>query len=239
MSRIRGTFRQSSNIEPSLEAPLDARLVVDFYADLTDIDTWKDDNNNVWLYDGIMVSVVVDPDTNNNGLWQLSNKENFTNPSSWVKITGAGGTILPDQTGQSGKVLGTDGLNTSWVTQTGGSDDQNASEVPYDNSSSELIATNVQNAIDEIDSNNDLYKYKSGRLTQLDFSSASPADTQKATITFTTPFDNTDYAISFVGEEPYFFSFSNKNTNSITIDLNTSQSPSGEIVWIATPFINV
>lgn len=33
----------------------------------------------------------------------------------------AGGVSLPSQTGNSGKVLGTDGTNTSWVTQSGGS----------------------------------------------------------------------------------------------------------------------
>ncbi|TDQ30830.1 hypothetical protein CLV82_1526 [Zeaxanthinibacter enoshimensis] len=53
--------------------------------------------------------------------------------------------------GAGGQVLSTDGAgNYSWINDNGGTDDQTATEVTYDNTASGLLAGNTQDAIDEI-----------------------------------------------------------------------------------------
>jgi hypothetical protein len=215
MSRQRGTFETSINQEPTIEAPLDAREVVSLYDDLFLPATWRDQNGNPWLYNGLLVSIATDPLESNNGIWQLRDKDNYTLAGSWVKISGGGG---------------------------GGTDDQTAAEVSYSNTASGLSATNVQDAVDELNIDigsieND--KYKSGRLLNTDFSSTGPNDTYKATITFNTAFVDTNYSLSFVGNEPYLFSYGSKTISSVVVDLNTAQTPIGEILWVATPYLNI
>ena len=51
MSRIQGTLKLSSNIEPQVGAPLDARTVVDTKSELTR------EGNYEYSYVGMMVSV--------------------------------------------------------------------------------------------------------------------------------------------------------------------------------------
>ena len=86
MSRNRGTLFTSSNFEPIVKAPLDARQKVQYYSDLTDPAAWEDFNGNVWLYKGCLVLVTDDPSS---GLWWLNDPDNYTLASSWVQVIAA------------------------------------------------------------------------------------------------------------------------------------------------------
>ncbi len=80
MGRDRGTFVMPGNTELKQEAPYDARLVVERYSDLTNPETWKDENGRVWLYDGMVVSVL---ESSSRGLYILTDKTKYTSSSSW------------------------------------------------------------------------------------------------------------------------------------------------------------
>jgi len=109
MGRNKGTFNFSSTFEVLNKAPLDARLVVDIKADLIDPSTWRDAVDLVWLFDGIVVSVVSDPSTDNNGLYFLTEVSTYTNYNSWTKI---GGTVpTPTILTYDGSIIG-DGATT-------------------------------------------------------------------------------------------------------------------------------
>jgi hypothetical protein len=86
MSRNKGTFNFSANFEVLAKAPLDARLVVDRKENLITPSIWQDASNNVWLYKGIVVSVVSDPSTQNNGLYFLLDETQYTDYNFWLKI---------------------------------------------------------------------------------------------------------------------------------------------------------
>jgi hypothetical protein len=92
MARNRGSFNFAANFEVLAKAPLDARLVVDTKANLIDSNIWEDANTNVWLYKGIVVSVVSDPSPSNNGLYFLTDETDYQNPNAWIKIE-SGSTI--------------------------------------------------------------------------------------------------------------------------------------------------
>jgi hypothetical protein len=98
MGRNKGTFNFAANFEVLTKAPLDARLVVDTKANLISPAIWQDPGTNVWLYKGIVVSVVSDPSTENNGLYFLTDETTYTNYSSWVKVNG---TVPSDPSGTS------------------------------------------------------------------------------------------------------------------------------------------
>jgi len=91
MSRARGTFNISSNLEPHIKAPLDARQVVDTVAKLIDPSTWLDKNGNVWLYNGVIVGVAND-DASLNGIYILLDAANYNLAGSWVQSSGGGGS---------------------------------------------------------------------------------------------------------------------------------------------------
>jgi len=91
MSRNKGTFNFSANFEPLLKAPLDARQVVGTFADLTDPSTWKDADELVWLYNGLIVGVGNDADPSLNGAYFLKDADNYTNALSWSKLGGGDG----------------------------------------------------------------------------------------------------------------------------------------------------
>lgn len=93
MSRNKGTFTFAANFEPLVQAPLDARMRVSSIADLISPAIWLDSNSNLWLYSGLLVSIVDDPDPLNNGLYFLSDKDTYTTPSSWIKIGATSGVI--------------------------------------------------------------------------------------------------------------------------------------------------
>lgn len=94
MARNRGLFNFSANLEVKKNAPLDSRIVVDTLLELTETSTWADDENKVWLYNGIVVSVI-----ENHGLYMLTNYDAATAPtaytdsSNWVAIDASAAKI--------------------------------------------------------------------------------------------------------------------------------------------------
>jgi hypothetical protein len=85
MSRNKGTFNISANFEPLVKAPFDGRNRVGLYSDLIDPSTWADSGGNVWLYDGIIVSVSNDTSVKN-GAYFLTNANSYTDSSYWDKL---------------------------------------------------------------------------------------------------------------------------------------------------------
>lgn len=87
MARERGTFNFSASLEVKKQAPLDARQTYITYEELIQQSTWVDSDGKVWLFKGLVVPV------NYNGqhaLFMLTNPDNYTSTSSWVRIDGAG-----------------------------------------------------------------------------------------------------------------------------------------------------
>lgn len=87
MARERGTFNFSASLEVKKQAPLDARQAYIDYSELIQEATWKDSDNKVWLFKGLTVPV------NYNGehaLFMLTNPDNYTSTSSWIRVDGAG-----------------------------------------------------------------------------------------------------------------------------------------------------
>ena len=87
MARERGTFNFSASLEVKKQAPLDARQTYIDHSRLIQEATWKDSDNKVWLFKGLTVPV------NYNGepaLFMLTNPDNYTSTSSWIRVDGAG-----------------------------------------------------------------------------------------------------------------------------------------------------
>lgn len=86
MARIKGQANYASNFEVLKQAPLDSRTVVSDSGDLIKIATWQDADGNVWLYDGLIVTV---PNTNNPSApeaYILKDKDNYGRPDAWLKL---------------------------------------------------------------------------------------------------------------------------------------------------------
>ena len=84
MSRYRGTFTVAANYEPLKAAPFDARSIVGTKADLTDPQIWQQENGDVWVYVGMLVTVIQDVKADDNGTYRL-NALPYTDPDNWVK----------------------------------------------------------------------------------------------------------------------------------------------------------
>lgn len=82
MARNRGIFNFSANLEVKKNAPLDSRIVVNTIQELTETATWADNDNKVWLYDGIVVSVL-----ENHGLYMLTNYDAVTAPTAYSDLS--------------------------------------------------------------------------------------------------------------------------------------------------------
>lgn len=86
MARIKGQVNYASNFEVLKQAPLDSRTVVSDSGDLTKKTTWQDADGNVWLYDGLIVTVL---NTNNPSapeVYVLKDKDNYGRPEAWLKL---------------------------------------------------------------------------------------------------------------------------------------------------------
>lgn len=89
MARNTGIFNFAGNFEVKKTAPLDARVVVGTKLELTSTATWADSDNNVWLYDGLVVAVT---EASNYGLYMLTNYDPvsaptaYTEEDNWVQI---------------------------------------------------------------------------------------------------------------------------------------------------------
>lgn len=81
MARERGTFNFSASLEVKKQGALDARQVVQTYSELILKDTWVDSDGKVWLYDGLLVSIV-----ESGKLYMLTDKDNYTSTSSWKEV---------------------------------------------------------------------------------------------------------------------------------------------------------
>lgn len=85
MARYRGTFTVAASYEPQTATPFDARELVDYKSDLIDPTTWEQENGDIWIYTGMIVSVANDTDENN-GVYQLRDSVNYTLEESWHKL---------------------------------------------------------------------------------------------------------------------------------------------------------
>lgn len=85
--RNRGTFNFSGNLEVKKDAPLDARMLVSSYNDLKKTSTWADEDNNVWIYNYMIVACEDRPGK----LYQLIDKTNYVNDEAWKEISGGSG----------------------------------------------------------------------------------------------------------------------------------------------------
>ena len=80
--RDRGTFNFSGNLEVKKDAPLEARSLVNSYADLVKPETWTDEQGGIWKYDCMLVSCKDRPGK----IYQLSPGADYTRESRWILI---------------------------------------------------------------------------------------------------------------------------------------------------------
>ena len=80
--RDRGTFNFSGNLEVKKDAPLEARSLVNSYADLVKPETWTDEQGGIWKYDCMLVSCKDRPGK----VYQLSPGADYTKKSNWILI---------------------------------------------------------------------------------------------------------------------------------------------------------
>lgn len=83
--RIKGSVSVSTNYEPSVSGPFDARSLVQYKADLFKDSTWRRQDGVSYIYNGMLVGVYKDS-IENNGYYILQDKENFNLESSWLKL---------------------------------------------------------------------------------------------------------------------------------------------------------
>ena len=80
--RDRGTFNFSGYLVVKKDAPLEARSLVNSYADLVKPETWTDEQGGIWKYDCMLVSCKDRPGK----VYQLSPGADYTKESSWILI---------------------------------------------------------------------------------------------------------------------------------------------------------
>lgn len=80
--RDKGTFNFSGNLEVKKDAPLEARSLVNSYADLVKPETWTDEQGGIWKYDCMLVSCKDRPGE----VYQLQPGADYTKQSSWILI---------------------------------------------------------------------------------------------------------------------------------------------------------
>lgn len=94
MGRNKGTKSYSNNYEPHVAGVLDARTHITGGADnLTKSETWISDDGNIWISEGIRVSVTQDTDSTKNGIYLLLD-DDYTQANNWLFIgnnSGGGG----------------------------------------------------------------------------------------------------------------------------------------------------
>ena len=79
MARGTNTFSLGAGFNITGQEPIDSRIVVSALSDLTNEATW----NGVGLYNGLVVAV-----TESSTLYVLKNRDDVTNPESWVAVGG-------------------------------------------------------------------------------------------------------------------------------------------------------
>lgn len=91
MARTSGSLAISSNFEPQIAAPFDARAIVPSKADLTDSGNWTALDGVSYVYKGMTVTVAEDSTTSNNGIYILTGSD-VTNINDWLFIGSGSGT---------------------------------------------------------------------------------------------------------------------------------------------------
>lgn len=85
MGRIKGSVSISTNYEPLISGPFDARSLVQYKKDLILEKTWKRPDGVMYIYNGMLVGVYKDT-AENNGYYMLTNKEQYDLETSWLKM---------------------------------------------------------------------------------------------------------------------------------------------------------
>lgn len=86
MARIKGQANYASNFEVLKQAPLDSRTVVSDSGDLIKAATWQDADGNVWLYDGLIVTVPNKDSAAAPEVYVLKDKDNYGRADAWLKL---------------------------------------------------------------------------------------------------------------------------------------------------------
>lgn len=105
--RNKGTFNFSGNLEVKKDAPLEARSLVNSYADLTKPETWTDEEGGVWTYSFMNVTCKDRPGK----IYQLIG-EDYTEESNWKEIGSSSGGGIEDAPADN-KIYGR--KNKDWV----------------------------------------------------------------------------------------------------------------------------
>jgi hypothetical protein len=66
MSRSKGIFTLTSNYEVTIQKPMDARMIVETYSDLTTESNWKTSDGRLIAYNGMITAVWLDKDADDN-----------------------------------------------------------------------------------------------------------------------------------------------------------------------------
>lgn len=83
MARNKGTFNAPGNFQVKMQEALDPRNVVESKADLINKDTWPSDGDTLYLYKGMIVSVVQE----NNVYFLIDvSKALDADYSGWIRI---------------------------------------------------------------------------------------------------------------------------------------------------------
>lgn len=82
MARNQGLLSLSANFEPKIAEPFDSRMVVEEKSDLILLATWDSGDGNAYVYKGMLVSVINDSDSSNNGVYRLIDSD-YTQIENW------------------------------------------------------------------------------------------------------------------------------------------------------------
>lgn len=110
MARGTNTFSLGAGFNITGQEPIDSRIVVSALSDLTNEATW----NGVGLYNGLVVAV-----TESSTLYVLKNRDDVTNPESWVAVGGDVSADLAEltadvealKTNKQDKIIAGNGIN--------------------------------------------------------------------------------------------------------------------------------
>lgn len=83
MAREKGTFNFSANLEVKKQGPLDARQTMITYAELTQAETWQDEDGKMYLFEGLTVPVTSGSEKQ---IYMLTNPSQYNQTSSWLRV---------------------------------------------------------------------------------------------------------------------------------------------------------
>lgn len=93
MARVVGSFNKDTNYEVSIRKPIDARIVVPSYADLTTESNWVNEAGKSVVYNGLVVAVVDTTDIEHSGVYYFYDVSfsalkggTVTNIDNWIKL---------------------------------------------------------------------------------------------------------------------------------------------------------